>query len=120
MKKGVKDKSMKADISTKGDMSSSKEKVFIDVSNSLSDDNNENSSFQNNSDNAPKHHQSNPTPHLETQYAKYKKKSIHEKSTLLNSKLTCVKISSDGIKHNVSMLADSVYSKVQNIKTQCD
>jgi len=96
-KKGLEKKSMKLDISTKGKKSSSKESIFIDVSNRLSDDKNENSSFQKKAVHTPKHHQSTTTAHLETQYAEYKKKSIHEKSSLLNSKLTCVKKSSDHI-----------------------
>ena len=49
----------------------------------------------------PKHCQSTTTAHLETQYADYKKKSIHEKASLLNSKLACVKKFSDDIKDQV-------------------
>ena len=98
---------MKADISTKGKISSPKERVFIDFSNSLYQ--NDNSSFQKKSVNTPKHRQSTTTAHPETQYADYMKKGIHEKLSLLNSKLTCVKKSSDDIKVSHQYIYAYVY-----------
>ena len=90
-----------------------KKRVIVNVSDSLSDCKENDISFQKNPVNMSKHRQNVTSTHLQKQYPEYKKKSIHEKSSLLNTKLTCAKKSTDNIKANVSRFKGSVFSEVQ-------